>query len=154
MRCKSMALQFRNLWIKFWLPMARIHSSTWVTWFQPFHGPHTMLITRLVDLDIIRKYVVARERLCQIVRRNPSRARDPFCKFLVLTCSNLFSLAYKFNMKIFAIASPYADLPTELINKVSGSEFAMISKWCPQQTILSHPVSKDILYSFNYTWSY
>jgi hypothetical protein len=43
-------------------------------------------------------------------------------------------------MKIFAIASPYADLPAELINKVSGSGFAMVSKWCPQQTILSHPV--------------
>ena len=43
-------------------------------------------------------------------------------------------------MKIFAIALPYADLPIELINKVSGSGFAMISKWCPQQTILSHPV--------------
>ena len=54
-------------------------------------------------------------------------------------------------MKIFAIASPYADLPTELITKVSGSGFAMISKWFPQQAILSHPVSKAILYSFNYT---
>ena len=46
-------------------------------------------------------------------------------------------------MKIFAIASPYADLPIELINKVSGSGFAMISKWCPQQTILGHPVRLD-----------
>ena len=43
-------------------------------------------------------------------------------------------------MKIFAIASPNEDLPTELIEKVSGSGFAMISKWCPQQMILSHPV--------------
>ena len=43
-------------------------------------------------------------------------------------------------MKIFAIASPHADLPAELIEKVSGAGFAMISKWCPQQTILSHPV--------------
>jgi len=42
---------------------------------------------------------------------------------------------------IFAIASPQADLPTELIEKVSGSGFAMISKWFPQQTILSHPVT-------------
>ena len=54
---------------------------------------------------------------------------------------------------MFAIASPCAYLPTELINKVYGSGFAMISKWCPQQTILSHPVSKAILYSFYYTWS-
>jgi hypothetical protein len=46
-------------------------------------------------------------------------------------------------MKIFAIASPHADLPTELIEKVSGSGFAMISKWCPQQTILGHPVRLD-----------
>jgi hypothetical protein len=43
-------------------------------------------------------------------------------------------------MKIFAIASPYADLPTELIEKVSGSGFAMVSKWCPQQMILGHSV--------------
>ena len=43
-------------------------------------------------------------------------------------------------MKIFAIASPNAYLPTELIEKVSGSGFAMISKWCPQQMILGHPV--------------
>ena len=43
-------------------------------------------------------------------------------------------------MKIFAIASPHVDLPTELIKMVSGSEFAIISKWCPQQMILSHPV--------------
>ena len=46
-------------------------------------------------------------------------------------------------MKIFAIASPHADLPTELIEKVSGFGFAMISKWCPQQTILGHPVRLD-----------
>ena len=44
-------------------------------------------------------------------------------------------------MKIFAIASPSADLPTELIEKVSSSGFSMISKWCPQQMILSHPVN-------------
>ena len=43
-------------------------------------------------------------------------------------------------MKIFAIPSPYANLSTELIKKVSDSRFAMISKWFPQQTILSHPV--------------
>jgi len=42
---------------------------------------------------------------------------------------------------IFAIASRYADLPVELIEKVSSSGFAMVSKWCPQQTILSHPVT-------------
>ncbi|KDR66298.1 hypothetical protein GALMADRAFT_1162382 [Galerina marginata CBS 339.88] len=42
---------------------------------------------------------------------------------------------------IFAIASPQADLPTELIEKVSASEIAMLSKWCPQQMILSHPVT-------------
>ena len=53
-------------------------------------------------------------------------------------------------MKIFAIASPNAYLPTELIEKVSGSGFAMISKWCPQQTILGHPVRLYIPPSVNY----
>ena len=47
-------------------------------------------------------------------------------------------------MKIIATASPNADLPTELIEKVSSSRFAMISKWCPQQMILSHPVRLSI----------
>lgn len=42
------------------------------------------------------------------------------------------------------MASRYAELPTELIEKVSGSGFAMISKWCPQETILSHPVGLDL----------
>ena len=153
MKCQSMALQFGRLWIEFWLPMARIHSSMWVIWFWPSHSLRIMLKTKLVNLDVIRKYVVARERLREIVCRNPSRAWNPFCKLPILTPWHL-SLAYKLiYMKIFAIASPHADLPTELINKVSDSGFAMISKWCPQQTVLSHPVSKAILYSFNYTWS-
>ena len=33
-----------------------------------------MLITKRVNLDVIRKYVVARKQLHEIVRRNPSRA--------------------------------------------------------------------------------
>jgi hypothetical protein len=53
-------------------------------------------------------------------------------------------------MKIFAIASPNAYLPAELIEKISGSGFAMISKWCPQQMILSHPVRLYIPHSGNY----
>jgi hypothetical protein len=46
---------------------------------------------RLVNLDVIRKYVVAQERLREIVRRNPSRAGNPFCEFLALTSSKIFA---------------------------------------------------------------
>jgi hypothetical protein len=61
--------------------------------------------------------------------------------FLVLTSSKFFVglLPYTY-VKIFAIASPHADLPAELIERVSGSGIAMVSKWCPQQKIFSHPV--------------
>ena len=91
MRCQSMALQFGHLWIEFLLPMAKIHSSTWVIWFQPLHNPRIVLITKLVNLDVIWKYVVAREQLREIVRRNPPRAWNPFCKFLVMAFSGLFA---------------------------------------------------------------
>ena len=62
---------------------------------------------------------------------------------------DILSWAYR-NIKIFAIASPHADLPAEVLEKVSGSEFAMVSKWCPQQMILSHPVRLHIPCSRNY----
>ena len=58
----------------------------------------------------------------------------------VLVPDNFFHWLTGLYMKIFAIASPNADIPTELIEKASSSGFAMISKWCPQQMILSHPV--------------
>jgi len=85
MRCRRMAFQFRRLWIEFWLPMARTHSSTWVIWFCDLH---TVPISCCVD--VIRKYVVAQGRLRETVRRNPSRAWNPLCKFF-LTCSKPFS---------------------------------------------------------------
>ena len=90
MRCQRVAFRFGRLWIEFWLPMARTHSSTWVIWFWPLRGPRIVLITKLVNVDVIRKYVVAQGRLRGIVRRYPSRARNPLCKF-VLTCMKLFS---------------------------------------------------------------
>lgn len=39
-----------------------------------FTPPRYMLIAKLVKLDIIWKFVVARKRLREIIRRNPSRA--------------------------------------------------------------------------------
>jgi hypothetical protein len=46
---------------------------------------------RLINLDVIRKHVVARERLREIVCRNPSRAGNPFCEFLILTSLKVFA---------------------------------------------------------------
>ncbi|KAF9257211.1 UDP-Glycosyltransferase/glycogen phosphorylase [Marasmius fiardii PR-910] len=42
---------------------------------------------------------------------------------------------------IFAIASPYQDIPPDLIKKAVDSGLAMFPKWTPQQMILSHPVT-------------
>jgi hypothetical protein len=57
---------------------------------RPRHNPRIMLIM-LLNVDVIRKYVVARERLREIVRRPPSRAGNPFREFLVLTSSKNFT---------------------------------------------------------------
>ena len=42
--------------------------------------------------------------------------------------------------QIFAYASPTATLSEQLIEKIKSSGLGMITKWSPQQFILSHPV--------------
>ena len=47
--------------------------------------------------------------------------------------------AYLF-YKIFAYASPSANISEQLIEKVKSSGLGMLTKWSPQQFILNHPV--------------
>ncbi|KAF4610327.1 hypothetical protein D9613_010450 [Agrocybe pediades] len=42
---------------------------------------------------------------------------------------------------VFAYASPFANLPEELLQRVKASGLGLISKWTPQQYILSHPAT-------------
>ncbi|KAF8903485.1 UDP-Glycosyltransferase/glycogen phosphorylase [Gymnopilus junonius] len=42
---------------------------------------------------------------------------------------------------IFCYASPFAKLSDELINKATSSGLGLITKWAPQQYILSHPAT-------------
>ena len=44
-------------------------------------------------------------------------------------------------MKIMSHASPFAQVPDWLSEKVKTTDLAILSPWTPQQAILEHPVS-------------